>query len=257
MEKERLGKSYRIYLRDELLERKGKNPHYSLRAFARDLGISATVLSEVLSHKRHLSQKNFLRIADKLVLSPEEKLWILNEIKGNPELTEDEEEILQLKEDTFRMMSDWYYFGILSLSRIKESSANPVWIAKRLGISPFEAKTAVETLRRLGFVKTEKGKLRRTSSRLETTLDVPSSALRKFHKQHLALGQLSIERDSVDTREFNTMTMAVDPKKIKEAQRLMLAFRERLSRFMEKGKASEVYVLAMQLFPLSRQGGKA
>jgi len=45
-------RDYRVWLVDEFSQRKQKNTAYSLRAFARDLGISATCLSEVLAKKR-------------------------------------------------------------------------------------------------------------------------------------------------------------------------------------------------------------
>lgn len=255
MERERLKKSYRLFLKDELVERKGKNSHYSLRAFARDLGVSPTAMSEVLSERRHFSRRNLDRIADRLHLSPEEKYRMVNEVAGDFEV-EDHESIRQLEEDTFKLMSEWYYFGILSLARLKNTSCNPQWIAKRLGISLLEAKIALDRLRRLGFVTTKNGKLQRTTVSLTTTTNVPSSAIRKLHKQYLELAKSSVETDPVENREINTMTMVIPPSKIKEAQRLMLGFRKTLSRFLEKDGGTEVYALAMQLFPLSRGGEK-
>jgi len=53
-------------------ERKEKNPRYSLRAFARSLGVSSGQLSEILSGKRPLSHKLARRIAIALALTEEE-----------------------------------------------------------------------------------------------------------------------------------------------------------------------------------------
>ena len=53
-------------------ERKDKNPRYSLRAFARSLGVSSGQLSEILSGKRPLSHKLARRIAIALALTEEE-----------------------------------------------------------------------------------------------------------------------------------------------------------------------------------------
>lgn len=53
-------------------ERKEKNPRYSLRAFARSLGVSSGQLSEILSGKRPLSHKLARRISIALALTEEE-----------------------------------------------------------------------------------------------------------------------------------------------------------------------------------------
>jgi transcriptional regulator with XRE-family HTH domain len=53
-------------------ERKDKNPRYSLRAFARSLGVSSGQLSEILSSKRPLSHKLGRRIAIAMALTEEE-----------------------------------------------------------------------------------------------------------------------------------------------------------------------------------------
>ncbi|WP_413291098.1 helix-turn-helix transcriptional regulator [Bdellovibrio sp. HCB337] len=53
-------------------ERKEKNPRYSLRAFARSLGVSSGQLSEILSGKRPLSHKLARRISIALALTEDE-----------------------------------------------------------------------------------------------------------------------------------------------------------------------------------------
>jgi transcriptional regulator with XRE-family HTH domain len=60
------------YLISTFNERKEKNPRYSLRAFARSLGVSSGQLSEILSGKRPLSHKLARRIAIALALTEEE-----------------------------------------------------------------------------------------------------------------------------------------------------------------------------------------
>lgn len=51
--------------------RKQKNPAYSLRAFARDLGISRTAISDVVRGNRRLSVQNIENIARVLHLDSE------------------------------------------------------------------------------------------------------------------------------------------------------------------------------------------
>ena len=48
-------------------------------------------------------------------------------------------EYQQLQMDTFRVISDWYHFGILELTYLKSFKSDPRWIAKALGITEIEA----------------------------------------------------------------------------------------------------------------------
>ena len=57
---------YRDVLKEMLGTRVASNPNYSLRAFARDLGISASTLSHVLSLRKGLSTKSATQVAKKM-----------------------------------------------------------------------------------------------------------------------------------------------------------------------------------------------
>ena len=59
----------RKYLQNELLKRCEKNPHYSLRSFAKSLEISPSALSAILNKKRNLTDKTAKRLALKLDFS--------------------------------------------------------------------------------------------------------------------------------------------------------------------------------------------
>ncbi len=63
---------FRGMLRAELGRRQVKNPAYSMRAFARDLGLSASGLSEVLSGKHSLSLRRAVIVSQRLGLSGHE-----------------------------------------------------------------------------------------------------------------------------------------------------------------------------------------
>ena len=59
-------------LNERLIELRGKNPGFSMRAFSKRLGISSSALSEILSGKRKISKKMAAKIATRMDLTPEE-----------------------------------------------------------------------------------------------------------------------------------------------------------------------------------------
>ena len=63
-----LYQSYQDILKAELEKRQRANARYSLRAFARDLGVSPSNLSEILQRKAGLSRIKAQEIAKKLNL---------------------------------------------------------------------------------------------------------------------------------------------------------------------------------------------
>src|ERR1700733_11819237 len=102
---------YRKRLVAELISRQRRNPAYSLRSFARDLGISPAALSQVLNSKRNFSRTNLTKVIEKLGLSPSEKNRAFQELSsGAADLADDQ--FMTLHDDVFRFMSDWYYFAI-------------------------------------------------------------------------------------------------------------------------------------------------
>ena len=244
--------NYRTILLDEFAARREKNTSYSLRAFARDLEVSTTCLSDVLSGKRHLSKKNALKVSDKLHLPPSQTNFLLNQLGFRSSKEHEKAEFEVLDEDTFSLVSHWYYFAIISLCKIGIKD-DPKIIGKRLGISEFEARGAVGRLKRLKLVATRAGMLKHTTKTLSTSRDIPSSAIRKYHKQNLEIASQKLEDTAISQRDFSSITFPADLSKLDEAKELILEFKRRVARLMETDNATEAYTFALQLFPVSKE----
>lgn len=70
------------------------------------------------------------------------------------------------------------------------------------------------------------------------------------------MAEQSLDNDAVDTRDFVSITMAIDVDKIPEAKRRIREFWSELRQFLEFGSKKEVYQFSAQLFPLSRVQSK-
>ena len=242
-------KETRELLLIELNRRRNRNALYSLRAFARDLGIGVGSLSEVLSHKREFSRKNLAKILQHLEITQEQRNILLK--KRSRILKTPEEKYQLLLEDQFKLISDWYYLGILNLAKLKSNKAQPKWIAQRLNIQLYQCIEALERLQRLGLLKIEKNKLIRTSQPLTTSNDLPSIAIRKHHSQNLELAEKSLYRDPVHLREFGSVTMPLNLKNLPKLKNLLLKTRKKAADLVEDSQADQVYTLSFQLFPLT------
>ena len=166
-------------------------------------------------------------------------------------------ERVELEQEVYRIISEWYHYGILQLIRtepyLHTSAKNQTkWISRQLQITEMESSLAIERLLQLGLVmKDSKGYLRRTKKSVTTASKaLTTPALKKWQRQIREKAIFSLENDTIENRSMTSMTMAIDPKKIDDAKQLIDEFQERLSQFLECGKKEKVYQLEISLFPL-------
>lgn len=225
---------------NEFARRVERNSHYSLRSFAKSLGISHSLLSLILSGKRAVSKKVWFKLVSELgiasVKTPLEKA-----------------SFNQIDLDTFALLADWYHYAILNLLEVENSPVNEKNISARLQITRAEAGMALLRLGRLGLIRKEKGRWKRCSSPIKVENEISTAATRKHHRQVLEKGLDSLENDSFELRDFSSVTLAIDPKLIPLARKRIRDFRRELMQELEsKGSRSEVYHLAVQIYPVSK-----
>lgn len=240
---------FRLWLQKQFSEKSKKNPRYSLRAFANFLGLDASTVSQILSGKRAPSKKASLAICEKLSAVPQELRRM--GLSGNS--SGDDDDFYQLSMDTFSILADWYHFAILELTFTEEFKSDTKWIALQLGISIQEAKSAVERLLRLGLLRNEKGKLKKTHTALTNHTGINTSVARKtLQKQIISKALKAIDEVPQEQKDITSMTMAIDPKNLDRARELTKKFRREMCDLLEDGKQSQVYNLAIQLYPVSK-----
>lgn len=250
--------TYKAWLQQEFVRRCRMNPNYSIRAFANFLKTDSSSLTQILRGTRNASVKMIERFADLLEASPEIRLVIVADAKKKqrrkfalPPQSEPES-YLQLQEDIFNMMADWYHYAILELSKIPGFDPSPRWIAVKLGLSTTEARIAIERLQRLSLLVKENGKLKASTDLVTNAGGLPTSeAMRSLQRQVLQKALRSIEETPPERKDITSMTMAIDERKLPEARTMIKEFRRRLCDFVEDGVPSAVFNLGIQLYPLT------
>jgi uncharacterized protein (TIGR02147 family) len=254
--------NYIDFLQDELLRRTSANRAYSLRAFAKALGLSSGELSEILRGKRKLSLKSAVKISKSLGLNSIETKHLISLI-GNEinEKSLSDKEIksvneAQLSIDQFTVISEWYHFAILNLADCKNFNWSYSYISKKLNIKPFEVKIAIEKMIHVGLIKKSYDK--NGEVRLKVSEDfvmpqsgIPSTAIRKYHKQILNKAIEALEIQSVDERDITGIGLSLNKIDIKSFKKDISAFQDFLIEKYSKGKKERAYQLEMALFALS------
>jgi uncharacterized protein (TIGR02147 family) len=252
-------------LRHEFSKRAEKNPQYSQRSFARQIGISHTLLSLLLNGHRAPSLGMIEKLSQKLTFPPDKTAALL-ESRGFPKnkaakkpsktTTDAIARYRKVSLDEFALLSEWQHYAILSLLEIADTEFEAHFIAKRLGIGLALAKISMQRLVDLKIVyfdeKLNCWKQKDGPIIVENTVSTVST--RQFQRQLLDKSVESLENDPIEIRDHSSMTFSMHPKHVPYALKRIRDFRRELTRELETfGEAQEVYNLTVQLFPTSRR----
>jgi uncharacterized protein (TIGR02147 family) len=259
--------NYRDYLRREFDARSRANERYSLSIFARDLGLAPSRLSEILSDKQGISREVAARIAALIKLKQDDAEYFCDLVEVEHARSAEKRKLAKvrleereldstywtLQNDAFHLIADWYHFAILQLVEMKSFNRNSRWIALTLGISRGEAEAAVARLVRLGVLVENKTRLNRSKDFVATTDGVPSSAIRKFHRQVLEKAIVALDKQSIEQRNYSSNFVTISKTDLPRAKDMMKRFRRRfVSELSANDEKDGVYCLSMQFFELTR-----
>jgi uncharacterized protein (TIGR02147 family) len=255
-------------------KRLDRNPSYSVRAFARDLGVSQTLLSLIFAGKRTLSFQQAFRFASKLGMNAEEKqTWfqkvfsalpekakgrhrlqaLLDGEYADPNRADSPSERTELEVEYLRILPEWYHLAILDFSQVKNFKPEPEWIAERLGIQPQQVREAIERLLHIGLFKWADGKLTKTNLHIEFPSSGAQPLVREFHQQmaNKAIECLrSTDPEAYRRRKMSSLTFSVRTDRLPEAFARIEKFKMEMADLLAEGVSNSLYQLNVQLFPL-------
>ena len=260
--------SFQTILKDEFEKRCQRNSNYSLRAFARDIDLSPSRVSEIFSEKMGLSSANALKVAKNLAFNKHETEIFLALVdsecargKFNKETAKSKLKKLRtapvytsLQGSHFKVISEWHHYAILELTYLKDFQSDYAWIAKRLGISKTAAELAIKRLADLELIEEKDGVFKAVDDFTASPNEIPSESLKKHHEQILDKAKASVYGQSIEQRDLSAITLAVDKNKIPEAKALIKKFRREFNQLMnDSTEKDRVYCLAVQFFGLDQE----
>lgn len=241
-------------LKDIYEDRKTRNRKYSMRAFARDLGISPGRLSEMLTGQNIPGPRLTQRLVTALKMTPEQSQGLVGVVQNQKKTKRETGGALQLKTDEFAVIANREHFSLLCLMETSNFKSDIDWMSKRLGISKAAVSEALDRLERLGLVKQSRGIYKSTHKDLTTSHDIPSEAIQQYHRQGLNHATQSLLEDPPDFRDITSIEMPADIRKLKEVKNHIRDFRRKMAKLLEDGEQTEVYRLNIQLVPVTSRG---
>jgi len=265
-------KNYRQGIQTVFDHRMRLNPRYSLRAYARDLGLSPGFLSQILNQQRGLTLKKAAEVFNRLNFAPsEQKLYLLEVQQGQrrsdskkAQIQKQIDSVIQqndahvVAQEDFQKVTHWYALALTQLLRMKESPKKNklkwcAWAAKKLNLQVSLVQSTLDTMIEMKLVNEEKGVLIASHDTIWSTNQVPSAAIRTFHKQMIAKAQTAIEMQEIHERFLQSIQFPVLKSDLPNIQNDIVKFRNQMLRKYGRtaaGDADTVYGLNMQLFKL-------
>lgn len=266
------------YLNFQFRERQKRNPKFSLRAWARQLGFeNPSLLFQVLRRERKLKIELAGKLATNLNLKGKNLKYFEIIVLKNASKSETEKRVYEamipvlrpkkfwsasaFSLELFSMAAEWYHWAILEMSELADFEANEDFIQNRLSgsLDKKTIRSALDRLVRLGFFeKAKDGKLVRANPENAPNFlrnKVPSEAVRSYHKQMIEKAKAAVDEQTMEERYLRGTTLpfkCADREKVEEI--LRNAHSEILA-LASKGDAEELYQLNTQFFRLTKKSG--
>lgn len=226
-----------LILNEKFKERVQANPSYSLRSFARDLKVSPSTLSEIFNHRKGISKKLALQLAERLNLPDWEQVYFRQLVQVECSKNTKGKSQAQIQLDSFRRensfqliqnkalkaLTSWVELAILELTYTQDFKPNIKWIAKQLTISELTVEHAVKRLAEANLleINSKTGKWTDVSPLFTTTDGIPNESIRNFHRSVLNLALKKLENTDVKSRTVKTVVLSVSEKNKEEVKKIL------------------------------------
>lgn len=263
-------------LQEEFTRRRKRSAAYSMRAFARDLGVSAAHLSCLLKEKKGLSELKARALSRRIGLSRTQTRAFLASLTAtfsrSHSMRIDARKYLegvqqavavpvQLSTQDFDQVHNWYYFAILELTEMADCGHRPEWFAERLNIDAYVAREAIDRLLKMKMLVFEDGRYRASQDESYTPSDISSAAGKRYHRDLMKRAEQALSTQSVLEREFINLTFSFPTSRIREAKEYLRDMQNQfIDRFCMNEEAeprakNSVHHLSLQFFRLDQKQG--
>jgi len=260
-------------LQTEFNNRKIINDQYSLRAFARDLGIEPSRLSLAFSKKRGFSYKRARSMISSLKWTDKDKEVFLHLVEAShsrskvsrkkaiEKINQNYKENIQsiekfVDDDIFKQISRPIHYQIIEALKLDDLPPTLEGLEEILKFSKEEIQSALKRLVDLDFIIKE-GKVYKVNEYVSTTSEkIPSMAIRQHHSLQLKAAMNALGEQDIDERIFSSLTIALPKEILPEIFEKIVNFRKEINTYVmnhENQNKDNLYCLSTQFFRVSKE----
>ncbi|NCN39932.1 TIGR02147 family protein [bacterium] len=260
------------FLEAVLKEKSEKNAAYSLRSFARDLGIEhPSLLSRVFNRKTKPTLLLIKKVSTALNLSEKENIYLegLLALSSNP--TDKQKQLIldsiyplkpepHVELDAFHLvqfLSTWLNVAVFECLMLDVRPPADEWISKRLGwpTTPEMIQESLNLLEKIEFVrKLPSGIYERIpGARLKYEGDAPNSLVQRFHERMLKRGLSQLDYMPYEKRDMRSCTICLSDEAYKKSVHLIRETQRKIVDLAQESSqgSKDIYQLSTFMFSLS------
>jgi uncharacterized protein (TIGR02147 family) len=255
--------SFRSFLTDEFAQRTKRNGLYSLRAFARDLNMSHSRLSEFLSKKSPISARSGQTICKALSLAQEECAYLIDliqcEFHPNESVRASAREAAKQKRQTRLIVSkgdgpdlleNWYDLSLIVFLTLPRPMPMPE-VAERLGLDEKTVTEAAGRLERAAFIERDGAGWKKSHAFVKFESGVPSPHYKAYHEAFLRLSANALQTHPIPERKFVTWVFSFNDSELEQARNEIEEFAANFVRkYADRETSDRVYSLGLQFYQL-------
>lgn len=264
--------SVAAFLRDSYNEKRKANERFSLRAWAKQLGLkSPTSLHAVIQGQRKIPLNYHEGLVSSLKLSDEESYYLLvlisyEHAKNDLQKLSFLEKLQVLRKyknlsmhelANFEFLSDPFYTCLVEMTDLKDFQSEVSWIQKnnRITKDANQIKCVLSNLLEEGYLQSNEDRVFKAHTHTTNVHDLANLGSQKYHRNTSLLAAESVQVQSVDEREFNSYSMNIESKNL---DKIKASMREYVKRFIAEfeapaGEGDSTYQLNLQFFSLTEK----
>lgn len=244
---------YSLFLKDEFNRLNEKNPSFSLRSFARHIGIDQSFLSKIFKGEKKISHKTFAKIANRLEVSAEKFNQLVVEESGKLAYQ-------SLEDNYYQLVQDWLPIAILEYAKTENFKPNIENIAGYFNQTPQSISLAIKKLAAHHFITlNEDGSWTPQIASTTPQDHTKTSAARKaLQKQFLQMSLTALENLPLTERAHLGLTIALPKERFEEARDKLIDFHLEFGEYFQpcdnkqKQIDGDVYQLCLSFFPITK-----
>lgn len=263
---------YRVFLNTYASQMKKSNPNWSLGSWALALKLKTTSsITKILKGERDAGEAITEKLINYFKFNQEQAQYFrdlvrLQKIKKDPTLAnilldkiktlKTDEISKDIDEEDYSLLSNWFYFAICEMTRSKSFKQNYQWIASKLipKVPAEEIKKALYWLKKQDLLKTNaQGKLEPSYEKIYAINKKNSDVLKLYYSQLIQNSQYALLNTDPKERLFTSLIVHVNSKSIERAQQLIAEFRTRFEKLMYDDEGDQVYMMQIQLYPITKK----
>lgn len=263
---------YRKFLKCCYDENKRRGRGFTYRRFAALCDFSSkNYMQLIINGSRNLTLENMYRVVEALGLRKAEKEYFQSLVQWNQArdglketiyfnqvarlITKSKTISKQFKLHEKGLFSKWYYVIVREMVALRNFTADPTWIAKKLGnrISSADAANALQFLLEKDFIKKIGDKYVQTDVNIRSEDEVEIRQIRQFHAKMMSLAMEQLNGSEVSEREINGACIPLT----KDGFRALKShLKEILTELVEKNTSDEpdeIYQINFQFFKITKE----